>query len=79
MAKAEKGRYSRIAHAKEVCRRCDNRVDCLIWALETKQPYGVWGASTERDRRVMLRQIADGQTVRSVAQGDSREIRKWQA
>lgn len=56
LAKAERGRYHRIKSAKAVCMTCPVRVECLEWALDTKQPYGVWGGKTERDRRELLKE-----------------------
>lgn len=45
--------------AKRICRRCDVRVECLSWALDTKQDFGIWGGLSEyalrrahRDRSV---------------------------
>ena len=29
--------------AKEICSTCPIRRDCLIWALERGEPYGIWG------------------------------------
>jgi WhiB family redox-sensing transcriptional regulator len=37
--------------AKAICRTCPVAVECLEYALETDQGYGVWGATTEADRR----------------------------
>lgn len=29
--------------AKRVCRRCDERTDCLQWALDHQERWGIWG------------------------------------
>jgi len=42
--------------AKVVCRRCPSLDPCLSWALETGQDAGVWGATSEDERRVLARQ-----------------------
>ena len=42
----------------KVCGGCPVREECLAWALETRMSYGVWGGTTERDRRRMLRRSA---------------------
>ncbi|MER5784699.1 WhiB family transcriptional regulator [Streptomyces mobaraensis] len=41
--------------AKSVCARCPVREECLRWAVETRQEYGVWGGTSEGDRRELLR------------------------
>ena len=42
-------------HAKAVCRCCAARDDCLTWAMETREPWGVWGGLTERERMRLRR------------------------
>ena len=37
--------------AKEICGRCDVQAECLDWALERGERFGVWGGTTELDRR----------------------------
>ncbi|MFI9825058.1 WhiB family transcriptional regulator [Streptomyces sp. NPDC052013] len=41
--------------AKSVCRRCPVRQQCLDWALETGQSIGVWGGTSETERRALKR------------------------
>lgn len=43
------------ALAKDTCQICPVRQACLDWALETKEPHGVWGGLDERERRALLR------------------------
>ncbi|MFH8801861.1 WhiB family transcriptional regulator [Streptomyces sp. NPDC017936] len=43
--------------AKAVCRRCPVREPCLEWALETDQTLGVWGGTSETERRALRRRI----------------------
>ena len=43
--------------AKKVCRGCPVRIDCLLYATETQQEYGVWGAATEPERRRLRRKL----------------------
>lgn len=45
-----------IAEAKAVCRRCPVAVECLAWALDTGQVYGVWGGTSEDERRALSRE-----------------------
>lgn len=42
-------------HAKKVCSRCDVTNECLQYALSETTIYGVWGGTTETDRRRMKR------------------------
>lgn len=37
--------------AKAVCRECMVRDECLEYALETDQAFGVWGGMGERERK----------------------------
>lgn len=39
--------------AKNVCKACPVRAHCLEFALLTDQRYGVWGGTTEQERRRM--------------------------
>jgi WhiB family redox-sensing transcriptional regulator len=41
--------------AKAVCRRCPVREQCLRWALETRDCLGVWGGTSENERRALRR------------------------
>jgi WhiB family redox-sensing transcriptional regulator len=41
--------------AKEVCRSCPVRAQCLEMALEHEEPVGVWGGLSETERTKLLR------------------------
>ena len=41
--------------AKFICGTCPIRSACLRWALDTGQEAGVWGGTSEEDRRAMRR------------------------
>ncbi|MFF3849194.1 WhiB family transcriptional regulator [Streptomyces sp. NPDC002328] len=43
--------------AKAVCRRCPVREPCLEWAMETDQTLGVWGGTSETERRSLKRRL----------------------
>jgi WhiB family transcriptional regulator, redox-sensing transcriptional regulator len=51
----EKGDSTR--NAKAVCRRCEVRQACLQYALEHDERFGIWGATSERERRTMRRSL----------------------
>ncbi|MER6615451.1 WhiB family transcriptional regulator [Streptomyces xantholiticus] len=46
------------AEAKAVCDRCTVREPCLRWAMETGQDLGVWGGTSETERRKLKRRAA---------------------
>lgn len=41
--------------AKQVCRGCVVRDDCLEYALTNGEKYGIWGGLSERERRRIRR------------------------
>ncbi|WP_329377594.1 WhiB family transcriptional regulator [Streptomyces sp. NBC_01716] len=41
--------------AKSVCLGCQVRTECLAYALDNREEFGVWGGMTERERRALLR------------------------
>jgi WhiB family redox-sensing transcriptional regulator len=41
--------------AKSLCLDCPVRFDCLAYALDHREEYGVWGAMPERERRALPR------------------------
>ena len=43
-----------IAAAKNVCRRCPVRGECLNWALRNPEA-GIWGGLTEEERKPLMR------------------------
>ena len=49
----ERGASTR--EAKEVCRGCVVREDCLEYALANGEKFGIWGGLSERERRRIRR------------------------
>lgn len=41
------------AQAKKVCKRCPVREQCLEYALENEEEYGIWGMTSPEDRLLM--------------------------
>ena len=41
--------------AKEVCRGCVVREECLEYALQNSEKFGIWGGMSERERRRIRR------------------------
>jgi WhiB family redox-sensing transcriptional regulator len=52
----ERGASTR--EAKEVCRGCVVRDECLEFALANGEKFGIWGGMSERERRRIRRQRA---------------------
>ena len=42
-----------IGQAKQVCAGCPVRMPCLQWALDSGQEAGVWGGTSEDERRAL--------------------------
>ena len=42
--------------AKKICNTCPVKQECLDFALRTKEPHGMWGGASARERAKMLRQ-----------------------
>lgn len=49
----EKGGSTR--EAKAVCDMCDVREQCLQYALDNDERFGIWGGLSERERRRLKR------------------------
>ena len=43
--------------AKRVCGGCEVRLDCLKYALEYDERFGIWGGLGERERRKIKRRV----------------------
>jgi WhiB family transcriptional regulator, redox-sensing transcriptional regulator len=41
--------------AKSTCLRCEVRDDCLAYALDNDERFGIWGGLSERERRKVKR------------------------
>ncbi len=47
-----------IAKAKSVCCQCPVTTECLEFALETNEDTGIWGGTSEEERRQIRREAA---------------------
>lgn len=43
------------AQAKQVCMACEVRTNCLEYALDNHERFGIWGGKSERERRKISR------------------------
>jgi WhiB family redox-sensing transcriptional regulator len=42
-------------NAKKLCRGCEVIGECLVYALNHGERFGVWGGMSERERRNLMR------------------------
>jgi WhiB family redox-sensing transcriptional regulator len=47
-------RLERERRAKAICAECSARDECLDYALEIREPHGVWGGLNESERTQLL-------------------------
>lgn len=47
-------REARETRAKSICRECVVRRACLDYALDIREPHGIWGGLNEHERRELL-------------------------
>jgi|JI10StandDraft_1071094.scaffolds.fasta_scaffold170682_3 WhiB family redox-sensing transcriptional regulator len=52
-----------IDRAKQVCGECPVQHDCLEYALETNQDSGIWGGTSEEERRNLRRRLAGRERI----------------
>ncbi len=52
----EKGGSTR--DAKRICTSCDVRDQCLEYALQNDERFGIWGGLSERERRKLKRRAS---------------------
>lgn len=60
----ERGGSSRAARA--VCNECAVRAECLRYALANREQFGIWGGTSERERR-RLRRLSPARNVTLVS------------
>ena len=53
--------------AKQVCGACEVRPECLEYALDHAEPFGIWGGLSERERRRLKRTRPAPRPVRAKA------------
>lgn len=65
-----------IDRAKAVCARCEVRAECLRFAVETVQDHGVWGGTSEEERRALRRVRAAAGQERQNRRQNRRQSRR---
>ena len=56
----DKGESAR--EAKRVCRQCPVQAECLRYALDHDERWGIWGGLSERERNRLRRNASDTTT-----------------
>ena len=46
-----------VDEAKRICEACPSRTPCLAWALTHNVACGIWGGTTEDERRAISRAV----------------------
>ena len=54
-----------ISEAKAVCAQCPVKAECLEFALATNQDSGIWGGTSEEERRLLRREWVANQRAAS--------------
>lgn len=50
----DKGETARPA--KRICRNCYEQTNCLQWALDHDETFGIWGGTTRQQRKKLQRE-----------------------
>lgn len=68
------GPYEPVDAAVRLCRSCPVQGACLAWALDVGDCYGVWGATTARERRAMVAAWRAGRVTHLSASRTHRDL-----
>lgn len=49
--------YSNEREAKAICAECPYKAQCLEYAIKDLEIQGIWGATTQIDRRKMMKRL----------------------
>lgn len=44
-----------VREVRKICQKCEVKSECLEFALENKEHFGVWGGLTQQERTALLR------------------------
>ena len=53
-----KGGRGKASEAKAICATCPAVVECVAFAVDRKQLFGIWGGTSERTRRHLRKAAA---------------------
>lgn len=57
-AERKEEKLAREARAKAICKTCVVRVECLEYAIEIREPHGIWGGLNETERKQVVERRA---------------------
>jgi WhiB family redox-sensing transcriptional regulator len=74
---AEKG--ASVRPAKRTCMACEVRAECLQYAMEHDERFGVWGGLSERERRRLRRkrEAASGAVQTCTGCGETKPVTEF--
>lgn len=52
-----------VRRASKLCEVCPVYIECLTWALSTREEYGVWAGTSGRVRRRIFKLVDNGDTT----------------
>ena len=53
-------KMARELSAKAICADCRVRKECLDYAVELREPHGIWGGMNEVERKIVLERRMSG-------------------
>ena len=54
---AGKGYAAKVKEAKRICGTCPIESKCLAEAIKNNEEYGIWGGTTEKERKQLILRI----------------------
>lgn len=72
-----KGAAKQVREMKVFCRQCSVILDCLDYALENDEQFGIWGGMTPKERSRIRRQqgvLAKETVVKVAKRNDSNKV-----
>jgi WhiB family redox-sensing transcriptional regulator len=57
-AERKEEKVARETRAKAICRPCVVRAECLEYAIQIREPHGIWGGLNETERKQILERRA---------------------
>jgi WhiB family redox-sensing transcriptional regulator len=55
--KPNRGTYTYEREAKQICASCEFKPECMLYAIDRPDLIGIWGGTTDNDRRKIRRGI----------------------